>query len=252
MLDTTYKGRSFLHRELWRVVEMQGEIAEERQGRGAFYNHLVAMVFALHAVEAYLNFIGELLAPDIWRDERRYFRKAPYRGFEGKVRKVLELVSLPWAVADRPLKTVLELKELRDLIAHPKTEQLCGSVQTPGNEVPSVLAVPTTLSKIVTAEACAVSIHDVEEFLDNIHTAARPQTDDIWFGPRALRGVDFHVGGSSTYTKDWSLTAAVLWLALVFCGTPSKHQTPARCRRAPDTPTVPAGNLGFHPSRCLS
>ena len=200
MLDTTYKGRSFLHRELWRVVEMQGEIAEERQGRGVFYNDLVAMVFALHTVEAYLNFIGELLAPAIWKDERNYFRKVPYRGFEGKLRKVLELVSLSWAVADRPLKTVLQLKELRDLIAHPKTEQLGGSVQTPGNEVPFPLAVPT-LSKMVTAEACAVSIHDVEEFLDNIHTAAQPQ-DDIWFGPRALRGPAFHVGASSTYTKD--------------------------------------------------
>jgi len=202
MLDTTYDGRSFLHRVLWRVVQMQGEIAKERQGRGAFYNYLVSMVFALHTVEAYLNFIGELLAPAIWKDERNYFRKEPYRGFEGKLRKVLELVSIPWAVADRPLKTVLELKELRDLIAHPKTEQLGGSDQTPGNEIPDLRLVPTTLSKMVTAEACAVSIRDVEGFLDNIHTAARPQVDDPWFGPRALRGPDFHVGGSSTFTKD--------------------------------------------------
>jgi hypothetical protein len=90
---------------------------------------------------------------------------------------------------------VLELKTLRDLIAHPKTEELSGSVQTQGNEVPFPLAV-FTLSKMVTAEACAVAIRDVEEFLDSIHTAAQPQVEDIWFGPRALRGPAFHVGSS--------------------------------------------------------
>jgi hypothetical protein len=201
MLDTTYQGRAFLHRELWRVVEMQGEATEVRQGRGAFYNNLVAMVFALHTVEAYLNFIGELLAPAIWKDERNYFRKEPYRGFEGKLRKVLELVSLPWSAVGRPLRTVLELKELRDLIAHPKTEQLGGSVRTPGKEVPFPLAVPT-LSKMVTAEACAVAVRDVEEFLDNIHAAAQPQVRDIWFGTRALRGPAMYVAHSSTYSKD--------------------------------------------------
>jgi hypothetical protein len=180
---------------------MQGEIAKERQGRGRFYNDLVAMVFALHTVEAYMNFVGELLAPSIWKDERNYFHKEPYRGFEGKLRKVMELVSLPYAKDVRPLKTVLALKELRDLIAHPKTEHLGGSVKTPGNEVPFPLAVPT-LSKMVTAEARAVAIKDVEEFLDGIHTAAQPNVDDAWFGPRSLRGPEFYIGHSSTYTKD--------------------------------------------------
>lgn len=150
MLETTYKGRSFLHRELWRVVHIQGEIIEERKGRGAFYNDLIAMVFALHTVEAYLNFVGELLAPAIWKDERNYFRKEPYRGFEGKMRKVMELVSLPWTADVRPLKTVLDLKELRDLIAHPKTEHMGGSAKTSGKGLHFPLAVPT-LNKIVTA-----------------------------------------------------------------------------------------------------
>jgi hypothetical protein len=201
MLDTKYKARSFLHRELWRVVAMQGEIATERQGRGKFYNDLVAMVFALHTVEAYLNFIGELLAPAIWKDERNYFRKQPYRGFEGKLRKVMELVSLPLAPDVRPLKTVLELKELRDLIAHPKTEQLGGSVKTRGREVPFPLAV-FTLEKKVTGDACAVAVNDVEEFLDRIHTAVGPKVDDIWSGTRALRGPAFHASHVSTYTSD--------------------------------------------------
>ena len=105
-------------------------------------------------------------------------------------------------MADRPLKTVLELKELRDLIAHPKTEQLGGNVKTPGKEVPFFRWQSLPLSKMVTAEACAVAIHDVEEFLDNIHTAAQPQVNDIWLGPRALRGPAMYVAHNSTYTTD--------------------------------------------------
>jgi hypothetical protein len=65
MLETTFNGESLLHRELWRVVEMQGEFAERRGERWAFYTDLVAMVFAFHTVEAYLNFVGGLLAPTI-------------------------------------------------------------------------------------------------------------------------------------------------------------------------------------------
>ncbi len=47
---------------------------------------------------------------------------------EGKLRKVMELVGLPWTPDDRPLHTVLELKQLRDLIAHGKAERLQGTV----------------------------------------------------------------------------------------------------------------------------
>jgi len=79
------------------------------------------MVFGFLTVEAYLNFVGERLAPGIWQDERNYFRREPFRGWDGKLRKVMELVEMPWpATITRPLKTILELRELRDRIAHPK------------------------------------------------------------------------------------------------------------------------------------
>jgi hypothetical protein len=48
------------------------------------------MVFGFQTVEAYLNFVGERLAPEIWDDERNYFRREPYRGWDGKLRKVMD------------------------------------------------------------------------------------------------------------------------------------------------------------------
>ena len=117
---TSVEGERFLHKDLWRVVERQLDHALGTP-RGAFYDDLVAMVFALHALEAYLNFVGERVAPEIWKDEREFFRNVPYRGFDGKVRKVLELVGLAEPACDiRPYSTVWVLKDLRDLIAHAK------------------------------------------------------------------------------------------------------------------------------------
>ena len=90
---TTHEGESFTHRSLWCVVARQIENAEARP-TGALYDDMAAMLFALHAFEAYLNFLGMRLAPDLWNDEQNFFRKEPYRGFEGKVRKVFELCRL--------------------------------------------------------------------------------------------------------------------------------------------------------------
>ena len=109
---TTHEGENFTHRLLWCVVARQIENAKA-QPNGSLYDDMAAMVFAFHAFEAYLNFLGIRLAPDLWNDERNFFRKEPYRGFEGKVRKISELCQLvePERQA-RPYSTIWNLKDL--------------------------------------------------------------------------------------------------------------------------------------------
>ncbi len=68
---------------------------------------MVARVFAYHTVEAYLNYVGERIAPEIWADERNYFKNEPYRGALGKLRQVMDLVGMPWTPDARPLRTWL-------------------------------------------------------------------------------------------------------------------------------------------------
>jgi hypothetical protein len=127
MLKTDFNGEQLMHRLLWRIVKEQAKEAQER-AEGWLYPSIVARVFAYHTVEAHLNYVGERIAPDIWRDERNYFRNEPYRGALGKMHKVMDLVGLPWEANTRPLKTVLELKDIRDLIAHSKPERLQSTV----------------------------------------------------------------------------------------------------------------------------
>jgi hypothetical protein len=75
----------------------------------------------------------EELAPEIWQDERSFFRREPYRGWEGKLRKVMELVTLPWPDQfTRRLKTIPELKQLRDpILSAMITPQETGSENGP-------------------------------------------------------------------------------------------------------------------------
>jgi hypothetical protein len=188
MLETTYNGEMFAHRLLWQVVEEQSRLATERELEWS-KPALVAMVFGFHTVETYLNFIGERLDPETWQNERDFFRNEPYRGWNGKLRKVMELVELPLPEpVERPLKTILELKKLRDLIAHPKSEKLAGKMtHNDGTESPYLAS--ALRSMYTPKEKMTMAVCDVEQFLNQIHKIAKLKVnDDIWFGNEALRG----------------------------------------------------------------
>jgi hypothetical protein len=199
LLITTVDGEELLHRELWKIVEEQAAHAD-RLDRGWFEPSLIAMVFAFNTAEAYLNFIGGRLDPNTWNDERNYFRKEPYRGFIGKLRKVHELTGLPWTPEERPLRTVLELKTLRDLISHGKPETLVGQfTHAASAEIPFPLS---TIRSLVTPKGRLTPIlEDVEELLDRIHKLARQHVDDTWFGDRALRGPSTYSVRSTTLSR---------------------------------------------------
>jgi hypothetical protein len=201
MLTTVFDGEEIIHRLLWRIAEQQVREAQERQ-EGWLYPSMVARVFAYHTVEAHLNYVGERIAPEIWVDEWNYFRNEPYRGALGKLRKVMDLVGLPWRPDDRPLVTVLELKEIRDLIAHGKAEKLRGEVIHP-LDTNAPHPVSMLRERIGSKDTLAVVLPDVEEFLDAIQTRAQPllKVQDAWFGDRALQGPAWHSSDLTTLNQ---------------------------------------------------
>jgi hypothetical protein len=151
-------------------------------------------VFAYHTVEAYLNYVGERIAAEIWQRERNYFRKEPYRGAEGKLRCVMNLAQLPWRPEERPLKTILDLKYFRDLIAHGKSEKLRNTViHQMGTHAPD----PVSQLRVIAEQrdTLAMVLPDVEGFLDAIQTRARPllKVKDLWFEDKALEGPPWYM-----------------------------------------------------------
>jgi hypothetical protein len=206
MLQTTFNGEELTHRVLWRVVLEQAEETDKRlkQERNEkwIYPSIVSRVFAYNTVEAYLNYVGERIAPEIWVDEWNYFRNEPYRGAFGKLRKIMDLVGLPWTPADRPLKTVLELKEIRDLIAHGKPEKLQGTViHARGTLAPYPASTLRTMA--ASRDLRLVILPDVESFLDDIQRRAKPllKVEDVWFNDYALFGPSSHGMHSTTLKR---------------------------------------------------
>jgi len=192
---TVIEGERFLHKELWRIVLRQLDHARNIPA-GAFHNDLVTMTFAFHALEAYLNYVGAKLAPDIWENERSFFQKEPYRGFDGMIRKVLELAGISEPDRSvRPYGTVWFLKGFRDLIAHGKTEKVAMTYEHSVEE--EALWMRTPLDDLVTVEKAERAHDDILEFAQQIHNAARTKIDDVWFGSGAFDGPLQHSQGSS-------------------------------------------------------
>jgi hypothetical protein len=200
---TTDEVENFTHRCLWRVVTRQLEHAEAQRS-GALYDDLAAMVFAFHAFEAHLNFLGQRLAPDIWEDEQNFFRKEPYRGFEGKVRKVFDLCQLPEPDrCTKPYSMIWALKDLRDLIAHGKTEVFTETYVHGVNEPPRF---PRGRFDDLVSHAKALEAkQDIHAVAPILHTAARRLScddqlylRDVWFGDDPLDGPLGHATGTMT------------------------------------------------------
>ncbi len=61
------------------------------------YFDLSAMLMAYLTYEAYLNFLGTRVTPSDWENEREFFRKAPYKGTEGKLKR-MGLRGLVWVI----------------------------------------------------------------------------------------------------------------------------------------------------------
>jgi len=135
--------------------------------------------------------------PRIWKDEREFFRNVPYRGFDGKVRKVLELVGLAEPARDiRPYSTVWVLKDLRDLIAHAKPMKFDKVIEHSSEE--ELLFLESPLRDVVTRDNAERARDDIKAFVESIHTAAISKVKDIWFGPAAFGGT---LQYSSSQTK---------------------------------------------------
>ncbi len=188
-VTTTYEGIWYTHRLLWQIVEEQAALARERD-REWVNPSLVAVTFAFHALEAYVNFAGEHLASDLWADEQNSFRKEPYRGWKGKLRKALELTNVPWEPDARPLKTVLDLHELRDSIAHGKAERFSGTFDhdadidelmptSPNSKIRSMVLPKTKLDEV---------LKDVRSLLDQMHPTVAANVSDPFFKATAVGG----------------------------------------------------------------
>ncbi len=70
------------------------------------------------AFEAFVNFCGFLLLPELWKEEKKHFRG---RGIEGKLEVIVNrLPSFSWRKGEPPYQRIKDLETFRDIVAHGK------------------------------------------------------------------------------------------------------------------------------------
>jgi hypothetical protein len=179
------EGEEYLHKETWRVVKRQFDRPEDSR-KGAMYDDLVAMVFASHSLEGYLNFIGDKILPEVWKNEKEAFSGA---GIEGKLATISTECGLePFDKGRRPFSTVKALRRLRDSIGHPKTYKPKSSkVYSEGKEPP--MFPKTYLGSLVSHEKARRARDDVRAIVDRIHDAAVAKFPKLNLGDDGLEGI---------------------------------------------------------------
>jgi hypothetical protein len=109
---------TYTHEYLWRSALMLLEKAEACQENASYHFLLPSLLMSFMAFEAFVNFCGFVLLPDLWKDEKKHFKG---KGIEGKLELIVgKLPSFSWRKGELPYQRIKNLEDFRDIIAHGK------------------------------------------------------------------------------------------------------------------------------------
>lgn len=193
------EGEEYLHKSTWQVVQRQFDRPDNPK-QGSLYDDLVAMVFAFHTLEGYLNFIGEKILPDGWEEFERI-------SLEAKLTLILRECGLSngFEKGRRPYQTVATLTKLRHSIAHPKTlKTKSREIYTEGKEPP--IFPKSYLATMVSHEKALRARDDVKFIVERIHGAAAAKFPALHLGNDGLEGISRQYSTSRAAHPDFPET----------------------------------------------
>ena len=93
----------------------------ETNDREQYYLLMESLLTAYLAFEAFINFLGECLDPDTWREEKTFFNKRSYYGIEGKIKRLAEkLPNFVFEKGQEPYQIIKKVGKFRTLLVHGK------------------------------------------------------------------------------------------------------------------------------------
>jgi len=81
---------------------------------------LPALLLTHAAFEAYINYLGARVAPEVWANERARFTATPYRGVLGKVNWLCEMLGVEQDWGAEPWQSLKALDSWRNQVVHGK------------------------------------------------------------------------------------------------------------------------------------
>ena len=169
--ERNQKFEVYNHRILWMAAE-QNLLQITPSNKESNYFSVGAMFLFFAAFEGYLNWLGNRVAPEVWKDERQFFSHSPFHGTLGKylfLAKILR-ISNP-DPSRRPFQTAKELLDLRNMVAHPKSE--AGEKPVKFNEGYFPPHFEGQLAEKVSGEKAHRAKEDLKELADGLHRKAK-------------------------------------------------------------------------------
>lgn len=141
------------------------ELAKGSQ-EGQLYTVVASLIFSAFTLEAYLNHLGKLRNKEWYEIERKYPKLEKYKLFTAAAN-----VNVDFNV--RPYRTLKELFEFRDRMAHGKTTTECVSVCIDEYEdrIPQLIS-ETDWQAYAKLETARQAIEDVEVLIKELHSSS--------------------------------------------------------------------------------
>lgn len=188
IIETIKQGESFSHKELWECANILYEHGREVK-KGGLYFDLATILMAYLTYEAYINFAGDRLDPETWRNEKDFFNQNDYFGIDGKLKRIQEICG-NFAIdkSRRPYQTIRMAGKFRSTVVHAKTYKYKKSIEHCIGDEPSPW--PEDCFSFVSEANAKKVLTDIESFIKYLHEQIKPYlVNDIWFQDEALTGV---------------------------------------------------------------
>ena len=183
-------------RTIWEAARVQRD-AEQMDRHRRFASRMSALLLTQAAYEGFINEALRHLRPDIWAQERTYFRQAKLQGLMGKTRFLAKELGMALKRSARPYCTVAELNDWRNDLVHPVSVRTKGTTTALAYARSNVDRGPIVFSKIRPAFAtrCFTDVEALAQMLlDAAHAAGRHELAHL--GMKALWGVSSSGHGS--------------------------------------------------------
>ena len=163
---------NYPHEYIWRSACELLKYAET-QHAVSYYFLLSSLLMYFMAYEAFLNYCGHSLRPELWEHEKANFKD---KGMEGKLKAIIgKLPDFSWRKHERPYITILKLNEYRDLVAHGKVVSYKYQTMRAADGIDFKFAMPW--DEYITIEYAAMAKNDIKNFCQSILIEMRKISD---------------------------------------------------------------------------
>jgi hypothetical protein len=183
-----WESEHLAFRTIWQAAHtLRGTDAVDRSRR--FPSRMGAAVLAHAAYEGFMNEALERLFPDVWRQEKTFFRSGRFQGWLGKTLFLAHELGVSLKREKRPYRTVAELNKWRNDLVHSRAVRGAGVCRSDAYAKRPTAERPVAFEKLKPAfvERC---FHDVASLADMLLAAAqaRRRTGLSHLGGKAFWG----------------------------------------------------------------